>query len=216
MARTPYLNSKGGKLPSVTEVLGAFKDPGPLMHWAWKEGKEGRDYRKSRGSAAAIGNVAHELVEADILFRQPKIDGYAPEAVEAAQVPLQAFRQWRREHDCEILHTETKLVSERHQYGGTLDGIGRVDGKLVLADWKTSKRVYAEYVDQVAAYRQLWLECHGELAEGAILLRLDKDQPIFEPHYFNAEQLDLGLQSFLGLLTAYKARKQRECLHTSF
>lgn len=33
--RVPYKTLDGKRVPSVTTILGQFKDPGPLMYWSW-------------------------------------------------------------------------------------------------------------------------------------------------------------------------------------
>lgn len=33
--RTPYKTATGNRVPSVTTILGQFKDPGALMYWSW-------------------------------------------------------------------------------------------------------------------------------------------------------------------------------------
>lgn len=38
-----YRNAKGEKIPSVTSVLGRFKDPGALMYWSWGIGAQAGD-----------------------------------------------------------------------------------------------------------------------------------------------------------------------------
>ena len=38
----------GITIPGVTTVLGIIDKSGPLIHWAWKLGMEGKDYKKVR------------------------------------------------------------------------------------------------------------------------------------------------------------------------
>ncbi len=62
----------------------------------------------------------------------------------------------------DVVAQEIHLVSEKWKFGGTPDAILRVDGKLVLADWKTSQRHLPRHVLlQLAAYRHL-IEYHPE------------------------------------------------------
>ena len=66
MAHPIYKNAEGKRLPSVTTIIGRFKDSGGFVHWAWDLGIQGIDYRKVRDAAADAGTIAHHLVEADI------------------------------------------------------------------------------------------------------------------------------------------------------
>jgi hypothetical protein len=63
---TPYVLADGTSVPSVTTVIGRWKESGGLIHWAWKLGMEGRDYRDVRDSAASSGTIAHAMVDASI------------------------------------------------------------------------------------------------------------------------------------------------------
>ena len=53
--------------------------------------------------------------------------------------------------------------------------LARVNGRLMLLDWKSGNRVYPEHVCQVAAYRQLLREHREEAPDSALLLRVGKD-----------------------------------------
>jgi hypothetical protein len=43
--RGKYRLADGTRVPSVTEILSRFKEGGALIHWAWRLGMEGEDYR---------------------------------------------------------------------------------------------------------------------------------------------------------------------------
>jgi hypothetical protein len=52
------------KVPGASTVAKLISDPGGLLHWAWTEGLEGRDYRETRDKAAGAGTLVHEAAEA--------------------------------------------------------------------------------------------------------------------------------------------------------
>ncbi|CAM5407445.1 hypothetical protein SMICM304S_08777 [Streptomyces microflavus] len=62
------------------------------------------------------------------------------------------FKQFLDEVQPEFLHLEAGLVDE-HLYAGSFDAIARIDGEVVVLDWKTSKAVYDSVALQLAAYR---------------------------------------------------------------
>ena len=62
--RPGYYLADGSHVPSVTTIIGRFKESGGLIHWAWALGKEGKDYREVRDKAADAGTMAHDAVEA--------------------------------------------------------------------------------------------------------------------------------------------------------
>ncbi len=176
-----YILKDGTKAPGTTKITGAYKDSGPLIHWAWNQGKQGLDYRETRDKAGDIGTLVHAVIEAMLSGTLP------PVIPEEAAKAVHAFLRWQRQNNIEILEQEIQLVSEEYRYGGTLDAVGVVDGKHVLLDWKTSKGVYKNYLLQLAAYKQLWNEnCPGrEITDGVWLVRFSKTDGACEPYHFN-------------------------------
>src|SRR4030095_9894977 len=59
-----YRLKDGTRVPGVTTISGKLKNTDALMAWAWREGKEGRDYKMTRDRAADAGSLAHRAVEA--------------------------------------------------------------------------------------------------------------------------------------------------------
>lgn len=66
MAHTEYkIDNK--KVPSVTTILGRFKNSQGLIIWSNKIGLEGKKYHDEIGKAADVGTSLHELAEQHIL-----------------------------------------------------------------------------------------------------------------------------------------------------
>jgi hypothetical protein len=57
-----YFLSDGTQVPGGSTICKIGDDPSALIHWAWKLGSEGKDYRKERDKAADIGTIAHFLI----------------------------------------------------------------------------------------------------------------------------------------------------------
>lgn len=216
-----YRLADGAKIPSVTTVLGRFKDSGGLVYKAkenWHEaGRRGLPFERDAywGSpvnwgvdAKEAGSIAHGWIEdylhGDDNTRVP--NGADLAACELAVVGYQAFKDWARLVSLEVIETETPLVSEVHRFGGTLDCVARISGTLAILDWKTSNKVYGEYISQVAAYRQLLRERDGEAAPDlAFLLRVGKTHADFAFYSWPAAVLDLGWRFFLAARELYDA-----------
>ncbi len=207
-------NDEGKKerLPSVTTILGRFKESGGLMQWAFKQGQEGKAHLyEERDKAAECGTLAHEMVEAFVNGgnHMAVLEGQPKDMVEKSLNAFQMFRQWHENNKIEIISKwqEIQMVSTNYRYGGTPDAIGRdVDGNLVLLDWKTSNAVYADYLLQLAAYKELWEENGGEAITGGFYLcRFSKDFPDFSVHYY--EELEKPWAMFKYLLKAYRLDK---------
>lgn len=202
-----YKTADGKRVPGVTTIVGRFKESGGLVHWAWQCGVDGIDYRKARDDAASAGTIAHDMIECAIHGTKYKPPPDATdELLAAAAMGLAGFRSWQEGSKVEILHTEVPLVSERYRYGGTIDAIGRVAGALVMLDWKTSNRIYPDYIVQVSAYRALWEEHHpDEPITGLHLLRVGKEHGDFHHHSWPLAVLDGGWSAFKLMRDLYDA-----------
>lgn len=205
-ARLGYFTKDGARVPSVTTILSRFKDAGGLIHWAWEMGKAGKDYREERDKAADAGTLAHAAVEA-WLHGQPTLFEGQPEVVAKAQKAFGAFLEWADQTQLKVTHTEIPLVSEKYRFGGTFDAI-LVKGRRSMGDWKTSGRVYGEYLAQVAAYGILWEENFPDepIDGGYHLLRFDKEYGDFHAHWWG--ELEAGKRYFLSLREAYEDDKE--------
>ena len=199
-----YKNKDGQVVAGVTTVLNLLAKPA-LIHWAWKLGTEGQDYRKVRDKAGDIGTVAHYLIECEIKGEKPDTSEYAPADVEKAETSLLAFLEWRDDYKLDTLASELPLVSETMDFGGTLDWVSKKDGEIWLIDIKTGKAIYDEMKYQLAAYQHLWNEVHDEKIDQCYILRLSKEDGSF--HYENFPNLDKEFEIFKHLLGIYKLKK---------
>ena len=203
-----YFNAAGEKLPSVTTIISRFKESGGLIWWAWDLGKQGKDYRVERDTAASAGTLAHDMVEAWIHGADYEPDASYPEdVVEKARGAYGAFLEWAHQTHLKVTHTEVAMVSEKHQFGGTLDAM-LVNGKLALGDWKTSNALYADYLYQLAAYGLLWEEHHPDepITGGYHLVRFSKTDGDFEHRFF--ADLSVAREGFLTMRKLYDIDKQ--------
>jgi hypothetical protein len=209
--RQGYVDANGEKIPSVTTVLGRFKESGGLIHWAWDCGMKGLDYRDVRDSAASAGTIAHELIRAHVFGKTYEIPGDTTEEIAGkAQEAFKAFVRWFDQSGIEIVATEQSLVSEAHRYGGTVDAIGKErDGSLCVLDWKSSKGRYPEYIVQLAAYAGL---VAGEEAFGPVatahLLWIDKETATFAHFGYNREVIERAFTAFVYLRKLYDLDKE--------
>lgn len=196
-----YYLSDGTRVPSVTTILGRFKDSAPLMYWAWDQGMKGLDYRATRDEAANAGTMAHAAVEAWIRNKPFVFDG-GLEVVEKSKRSFGAFLEWSQQMRLRVTHTELPLISERYRFGGTFDAIV-VGNNRAMADWKCSNGVYSEYLCQVAAYGILWEENFPDqpITGGFHLVRFDRTYGDFKHHWWG--ELDAARRAFLLLRELY-------------
>ena len=208
-----YKDEDGKRVPSVTTIIGRFKESGALLYWANSQGLDGKTLDEARKPAATAGTMAHNLVEAHLNKQpEPELRG-DPEIIEKAVSAFKSYQNWQEMTSLEIRHTEVPLVSAAHKFGGCLDAIGIVksmNNGLALVDWKTSNSVYADYLYQLAAYAILWNENYPEtpITGGYHLCRFAKEEGDFGHHYYPS--LDEEKETFLMMRDLYDRVKKTE------
>lgn len=175
------------------------------------------DYRRVGNKAAEAGTIAHNLVDLWIHSdpqTQKNLATQTPEDIavvtkcdllEATQAlsAFSAFIEWESTNEFQLLETEVSLVSEKYNYGGTLDCLGYISGsKFILLDWKTSKRLYAEYIVQLSAYGNLWNENWEPSVNEYHLVRFDKQTAAY--HHTQFSDLSEAFSMFLKLRDCYR------------
>lgn len=201
-----YFLKDGTRVPSVTTVLGRFKDAGPLMYWAWNCGKDGKDFRQERDAAADAGTMAHAAVEAWVKGENFAFTGDSA-ICQKAHKAFEAFIEWADQTKLRVDKTELPLVSEKYAFGGTFDAI-LVGTRRAMGDWKSSNGIYGEYLAQLAAYGQLWAENFPDepIEGGYHLLRFDKTHGDFTHKWWG--DLSAGWNYFIRLREAYEFDKE--------
>lgn len=210
-----YRNADGKKIVGTTTVCGLVNFSGSsdfLLDWAAKLQREGVNWKEYRNSLGEHGTVLHELCE-HFLPGEPvrpltteKGKPIGDEQWTKLLASYKAIAAWWSKEKPEVVMAEKPLVSERYQYGGTLDGLMRWRGALWLYDFKSGSQVGAKEVVQMAAYRQLLDECEGQRPIGAVLIHA----PTKDPGYMRTvvceeRDLDAGWLVFERALDIYRA-----------
>lgn len=203
--RKGYFTADGARVPGTTTIIGRFKESAGLIHWAWDLGRQGLDYRDVRDSAADTGTLAHAMVDAHIHGNPIAVDGDHEKAAQAKSA-FEAYLAWESMTKLRIVETEMQLVSEEFRFGGTPDAVGVIGNRTVLLDWKTSNRVYQDYLIQLAAYAYLLKEVRGVEIEEFHLLRFAKEHGDFSHHRF--ERLDEAWEAFKHMRALYDLDRQ--------
>ena len=202
---TVYRLADGTRVPSVTTYLSVLGKPA-IIHWAWKMGCEGLDYRKVRDEAGEIGTLAHYLIMCQLKGMEPDVTEYSEDIQTRAATCLVKFDAWMKEHIVEPVLVEEYLVSEIYGFGGTSDFYGLVDGVPTLVDFKTSGGIYEDYFPQVAAYEVLLKES-GYLVDNVRILRIgrNEDEGFEDQTITNREP---AWELFLHCQAIYELKKQ--------
>lgn len=151
-----------------------------------------------KDEAADLGTRAHAFIDLIIHGREPEA---IPPEIEA---PVKAFKDWWKGSGIELVMGDTKVASRIHGYGGSLDALGRRNGRYVILDWKTSSGIYAEYALQVAAYAQAFTETYGLPCSDAVIVRFGKKLPI-EFEVKELADVKRSLDAFLAAKTLKEA-----------
>jgi len=214
MPTMQYKTKDGKRVPGVTTILSRWKESGGLLHWAWEQGRDGKDFRETRDQAADAGTCAPAMIESDwkgIPFDRTK---YQEPILKKADHAFLAYLEWKAQTGLIIKQAELPLVSERYRFGGTMDAV-IVGNSLCLGDYKTSGGIYPDYLLQVAGgYAILWNEHFPDQPlHGVHILRFSKpkedDDPIsFHHHFWSAEVFGLCQEQFLRLRDAYDLDKR--------
>lgn len=224
---------------SNTQITGVVDKSGPLMHWASKtdieraieqlEKRKGTSltvqeaidmvsdsqgyFRKARDKAASIGSMVHDFAEK---FAKAKVEGTEePELPnnEEALNGINAFLDWYNENDVEFLKYERIAYSMEYNYVGTFDIVAKINGDLVLGDYKTSSGVYSDHYYQVAGYFHSYneeMEYIGEeKADKVMILHFNKKNGEFDIHEVSEEEMEKDLEAFKAAQILKTREKER-------
>ena len=120
---------------------------------------------------ANIGTMMHTLCEDYITGKKP----VAP-TTEPLKTMFPKFTQWWDNMKIEVIETEKTYYSEELDACGTVDLICKMNGKIGLIDFKTSKSIdYSNYVIQLSAYRKMIMDSTDYKIEFLGLVNIPKD-----------------------------------------
>lgn len=181
LTRPRYVVASGARVPSVTDVLGTLGKP-ELVSWANNLGLQGLSAEAVRNERAAEGSALHECIRAYLCRDQADLEPFSPKVRAAGRVGFVRWRQkWLERHDVRPVLIESPLVSNQYGFGGTLDLLAEVDGRLEVLDWKTTKQVYQEHVLQASAYQLLaWENGYEPQAVRVVHVSVEQDGAIGE------------------------------------
>lgn len=134
-----------------------------------------RAYVKARDSAANIGQAAHAIIRWHTMKMLGQDPGPEPSGPDASLRAVVAWMDWAKAVAFEPQHVERLLYCPFCAYAGTCDTIAKVEGQLVLVDYKTGRAVYDEAHLQVRAYRHAAAR-EGIKTEAGLILRLPKTE----------------------------------------
>lgn len=195
-----FYTVNGVKVPSVTTVLGATVDKGGALSW-WaqtmtleniselskrsigvplgnpvamleKLKAEKLTVNHRRESAADRGSAIHRAAE---LWAQEQVVPNPDDYPEEYRGYIKALVGFLVAHRPEFLATEAVVGSAEYGYAGTYDARLRIDDRVGIVDYKTSKGVYTDHHVQLAAYELAAVECGAEPTDFQAVIHLGAD-----------------------------------------
>lgn len=172
--------------------------------------------------AGDIGTALHERIEWQLKRRLVKFDtnggdlgGTPPPVIpQEAQWAYEAWEKWAEESKLEPLMIEQRVYSLKYGFAGTTDMIGRINGMLVVSDWKTSSGLYLEHLIQISAYREALKEMGHFTDEpmGGVVVKLPKTagDKKFKAAVLSPGEMDEYFKVFLNVRDLWVAIKKFE------
>lgn len=223
---------------SVTNATGIVDKSGPLIYWAvGLMADELREWVGSRGDlvsatdlmpvidsarlahkrtkdqAADIGSVVHDYAEnyAKALIGQADMPQITPDMPAGALNGINAYLDWLKASKVAYIDAERILYSKEHDFVGLADAVARIDGKLMIVDYKTGKNIYSEARYQVAGYAIAYEEETGEKLDGAVIVNFNKQTGELLPENIveiSRAELEEYKAVFLACLTVRRSEKR--------
>ena len=160
------------------------------------------EHKILKQKAADAGTMVHQWIHDYISGRNP-----AMPVNKSLLNAINSFLKWEGEQKVKFHLTEQIVYSRLHNYAGTLDAEGEVDGRRAIIDFKTSNAVYDEMRFQVAAYQQARQEETGYEYHSRYIVRLGKGDKSDGTPDFEVVELDefaADMKAFLGALEIKK------------
>ncbi len=135
--------------------------------------------------AADIGTICHAYAEFDSLGKREEAKDLLNKVRTTSKWNLiesciSKYDDWAGKEKSELVLAEKTIASPKYLFCGTLDRCDRINGKLRLRDYKTSKDIYLDQFIQLAMYRlalKEWLNMDIDELE---VVRFGKEDGSFE------------------------------------
>ena len=198
----------GKIVPRVTKIISKCIHSDGLMYWANSLGFKHQSYSKTIRHAADIGTQCHNNIDA---FLENKNHSISDKSLIEAKNAYNSFIKWFNDVNAlalvKVIFHEKTLTCK--YFGGTLDGLYEINGKIYLVDYKTSNHITFTYILQLAAYRYMLRTELGIEIDGCIILQLSKTGIAYNEYVLNfcitehLKYINECEHAFLSIVYAY-------------
>jgi len=151
--------------PRVTAIVSIKAKPALYKFYADQTNFAAADAIKNK--SAEEGTLIHETIEAIL-------KGETPEIPDTVKPVVSAFLDFKNQNEIVPHQIETRVISKKHHYAGTLDCLAELNGQLGVLDIKTSQAIYRDYGIQTSAYIEALRENPSMPPLKRWILRLDQ------------------------------------------
>lgn len=173
-----YPTQWGYIVPRVTHILSEMLHEQSIVEWSNYIGMFKRQkYKEVINLAADIGTATHSCIENHIKAGEPiSMDLLEENISTIVNRTYNSFLKWWSiisTKNITVLMQEVPLICQ--WFGGTLDLLINIDGRIVLVDFKTSNHFSYKYLLQLSAYRWMLRCLHNINVDTLCIVRLDKN-----------------------------------------
>jgi hypothetical protein len=166
-------------------------------------------HKKKKESAGDWGTIVHAGCEhwciTKIIPTHVEVMGTVHEVKEDHLVAINHFVKWATENNVEFISNEKHVYSREGWYGGIVDLVMKIDGKVWIGDIKTSSGIYEEAFFQIAGYHQALKEMgFSEQVHGYKVLNCKKDGTFQTQESYDIEG---NTEAFNAALTLYRVKQ---------
>ena len=180
----------GITVPRVTKIISKCIHSDSLMRWANSLGFKHQSYNTVLNRAADIGSQCHSNID-QFMDNNNHImheDNLYNESFNA----YNSFRKWfdyiNNIMPINVIFHEKTLVCP--YFGGTIDGLYNINGKIYLVDYKTSNSIKYSHFLQLSAYRFMLKNICNINIDGCIILQLSKTDISYKEYVLNFNNID--------------------------
>lgn len=151
--------------PRVTAIVSIKAKPALYKFYADQTSFAAGEAVKNK--SAEEGTLLHGAIESFLKGETPPV----PDLIKPA---VSAFLDFRKQNEIVPHQIETRVVSKKHRYAGTLDCLAELNGQLGILDIKTSQAIYRDFGIQTSAYVEALREDSSMPPLKRWILRLDQ------------------------------------------
>ena len=211
-----YDSATNRYVPRASEVISYIVDQSGLISWANHLGFNSERYTDAMNSSQSIGTNAHKMIDR---FLNNDRDGVMSiynhckeESVNAFYAFMAFYKKITNRFGASVVFKEHSIVSR--YFGGTIDGVFKIEDRYWLVDYKTSNKVRLNHLLQLAAYSLLLEWQYNMYIDNAIILKLDKYSKEYKEYNIDlttdstfSDMFRSARDAFMsGLLWYYNAR----------